>query len=91
MEINEIASKQIYEMKPLEMLPAKQLGIGQGYSILRVPGGWLFIFIDSTCFVPLDNEFKMMPKRKKSYMETAAEVELGRAKQPHRQKRKKQR
>ena len=52
MDLNELAQKQIYELKPLEMVNAKELGIGQGFSILKVPGGWIFIFIDSSCFVP---------------------------------------
>ena len=51
MEIHQLAEKQILELKPLEMVAAKDLGVGQGWSILRVPGGWIFIFIDSACFV----------------------------------------
>jgi hypothetical protein len=57
-DLHEIAGQQIYELKPLEMVSAKDLGVGQGYSILRVPGGWLFLFLDSTCFVPMDFEFE---------------------------------
>ena len=56
-DVRQLASKQIYELKPLELVSAKDLGIGQGYSILRVPGGWLFLFLDSTCFVPINYEF----------------------------------
>jgi hypothetical protein len=52
MEINELAEKQIGELKPLEIVSAKDLGVGQGWSVLRVPGGWIFIFLDSSCFVP---------------------------------------
>jgi hypothetical protein len=55
MDINELAQKQIYELKPLEMVNAKELGIGQGFSILKVPGGWIFVFIDSSCFVAEPN------------------------------------
>jgi hypothetical protein len=62
MEINEIASKQIYELKPLEMVSAKDLGIGQGYAVLRVPGGWVFIWLETSCFVPFDNEFQQRAK-----------------------------
>jgi hypothetical protein len=71
-DLNKIAGQQIYELKPLEMVSAKDLGVGQGYSILRVPGGWLFLFLDSTCFVPMDFEFQLEKVRTiKSDAETA--------------------
>jgi hypothetical protein len=76
MDINELAGKQIYELKPLESIGAKQLGVGVGYSVLRVPGGWVFAWLEAACFVPFDNEFlktekpvaKKPARQKKKYL-----------------------
>lgn len=46
------AEKQIYEMNMLDMLSAKDLGVGVGWAVLRVPGGWVFSISNSSCFVP---------------------------------------
>jgi len=50
--------KTMREMPMLSMVSAKQLEKGVGYSILRVPGGWIFVWTDTSCFVP---EEKIMP------------------------------
>jgi hypothetical protein len=53
------AMKSIYDLKPLEGISAKEMGIGQAFSVLRIPGGWLFVFPTYGCFVPFNNEFEM--------------------------------
>jgi hypothetical protein len=63
-------TKKIYDLKPLESIGAKELG-GAGFSVLRVPGGWLFMFNAGISFVPFHNEFqpkgpKSTPARKKA-------------------------
>lgn len=52
--------ERIYNLKMLETLAAKQLGMP--FSILRVPGGWIFLFPQSQTFVPFNNEFQEKPK-----------------------------
>jgi hypothetical protein len=42
----------LMDMELLEMKSAKELGVGVGYSILRVPGGWCFMWTDTSCYVP---------------------------------------
>lgn len=46
------AMKRIENLKPLETVGAKELGIGQAFSVLRVMGGYIFMFQNSSCFVP---------------------------------------
>jgi hypothetical protein len=40
------------ELKRCRELLAEYKKIKKGWSILAVPGGWIFIFTNSSCFVP---------------------------------------
>lgn len=54
----------IYKLKLHESIEIRRLG---GFTITRVPGGWLYRFLHtgsvtaSTVFVPFDNEFMANP------------------------------
>jgi hypothetical protein len=69
--------KRIYELEPLESVGAKALGIGEAFSVLRVPGGWIYQSMQGICFVPFNNEFqeqapKSTPARKKAVVGSAS-------------------
>ena len=34
----------------------------QGFQILRVAGGWVYIFPENSVFVPFNNEFQSIPE-----------------------------
>ena len=82
--IYELAATQIYELSPLEMVNAKDLGVGQGYSVLRVPGGWIFIWLDTSCFVPFDNEFHISEKGREHVPDKKAKTPVPPKKKPTR-------
>jgi hypothetical protein len=56
--------KRIYELEPLESVGAKALGIGEAFSVLRVPGGWIYQSMQGICFVPFDSEFQEKVQKK---------------------------
>jgi hypothetical protein len=49
--------ERIYNLEALESVGAKE--IGMPFSVLRVPGGWLWLYPQFSCFVALNNEFKI--------------------------------
>jgi len=54
--------EKIYSLGPLESVGAKE--IGMAFSVLRIPGGWLWLYPQFVCFVPFNNEFQARPKPK---------------------------
>lgn len=47
-----MTTEEFYNMDFLE-----KIDVGHRLSVIRVPGGWIFEMLDSTTFVPFDNEF----------------------------------
>ncbi len=71
MDQHKAIMRAIYELNALDVISAKEMGIGQAFSVLRVPGGWLYLFPTYGCFVPFNDEFlekakKKTPARKKA-------------------------
>lgn len=66
-------TKTIYDLKLHETMEIEEgeIGIkGKKYEVTRVPGGWIFLLEfpgyrqAPTVFVPFDNEFQVIPKKK---------------------------
>jgi len=45
------------EMVDMKLHETKEIGLGLYNVVLRVPGGWIYWFKDTSVFVPFDTEF----------------------------------